>query len=304
MRLQSGRTTIVAWTVAITAVAGASIICFDAQPSAQGPSANAGSQPDDPPSWDRFAADVSIRQVHVGADGTWLRTPPPNLSLRIERALKHSDWTTALTLRDIERPLVQSGAGSRQLDNPFLIVRMEYDDDGAEPRFYNGRGERVRGPDHTDRRLLDVRVTPPSHALDWDGLANRLPKGPPSKTRPDWIDQVVARPEKRGKRQEDLEKRLGKPHGRKAGLDQYVAVDGDITYEVLVHPDSAVPVEMNATRGGELVARSTFGYEAHPAGVLVRRALHAEHALIDVKGARALTDIDVTNVTLFERGGR
>jgi hypothetical protein len=135
-------------------------------------------------------------------------------------------------------------------------------------------------------------------------VASRIPAPQSFRSRPDWIDQIVAAPEKREVRRSELEGRMGAPVGRRRGLDHYVAAHGDVTVEVLVNPETALPAEMNATRGAGLVARTTFTYSAHPAGVLVRRGLHSELALAESAGARAVTDVELTNVVLSEGGAR
>src|SRR5262245_25044946 len=252
-----------------------------------------------PPPWDSFSANLSIRQAHVDADGRPLREPPPAILLRIERARTASGWTTAMTLRGIEKPITRSTGGARELENPFLVSRIEYDEDGSAPRLFNGRGERIRSPDRADRALLAV---PRSAAapVNWDVVAGRIPGAGPV-LGDDWIDSIAASPEKRGKRHASLEQRFGKSHGRVRGFDRYTSSDGDLGYELLVDPDADVPVEMNVSRSGNLVSHNVFGHVATAGGVLVRRSLRAEQMLPEGKGARSVTEVEMSDVVLTKR---
>jgi len=238
----------------------------------------------------------------VARDGGPFGGRPSAMSFRFERSQKQWGWTTIVTLQDAERPVVRSGAGPRALDNPFLIHRIEYDDDGLPPRFYNRRGERVRGPGASDRKLVSVPDSSSSDMPDWEAVARRMAKGPVPATSSDWTDGLIATPEKRAKRKDDLERKFGKAQGRVGGKDRYVASNGDVTVEVLVDPDQDVPVEINTTRRGELVAHSLAVHERHSSGALVRRLLRAEQVSGDAAGTRAVTEIEVTNVSLT-RGG-
>jgi hypothetical protein len=303
MPLPLGRRTIAAWAAVLVTALGFSIAYLGARPLPDLTPDQSSQEPDDSPEFEGFSADVSIRQAHVAADGSLIRTPP-KVQFRIERSLKGSEWNTVVTLQGFDHPLVRWNTGLKHLENPFLISRMEYDEDGAEPRFYNRRGDEVRGPNKSDRRLLDVQAPPPAHVLDWDGIARRVPKGPASKTANDWIENVVATPANRAKRQEALERRLGTPQGQHGGSDRYVSMEGDETHEILVHPEAVVPFEMTVARGGTPVRRTRFEYDMRPGGVLVRRLLRTEQVLADAGGLRALTDIEVTNVEVTARGGK
>ena len=115
---------------------------------------------------------------------------------------------------------------------------------------------------------------------------------------------MVATPAKRAKRQEALERRLGRPQGRHGGSDRYVSMEGDETHEILVHPEAVVPLEMTVARGGKLVRRTRFEYDVRPGGALVRRLLRTEQVLADAGGLRALTDVELTNVEVTARGGK
>ena len=176
MPLPLGRNTIAAWAAVLVTALGFSIAYLGARPLPDLTPDPAVRSPTIRQSLMRSALTSRFAKAHVAADGSLVRTPP-KVQFRIERSLKGSEWNTVVTLQDFDHPLVRSNTGLKHLDNPFLISRMEYDEDGAEPRFYNRRGERVRGPNRSDRRLLDVQA-PSTHELDWDGITRRVPKGP------------------------------------------------------------------------------------------------------------------------------
>jgi hypothetical protein len=247
-----------------------------------------------------FRADVALRQGRVRIDGRPVGPPAPAISFRIERARRPTGWRTTMTLRGFDQPLVESATGTVELDNPFLITRVEYDEANGEPRFYNSRGVRVPQPTAADRVLFDL---PSSRSERTVGVPSSLGERPrQSAVAPDdWAAQIVATPGARADRQSSFERQLGRPQGRVAGLDRYLATNGDTTREVLVNPEAVVPVEVNTVSRGQLVARTTFGYDQHPNGAWVRKLLRSERVVPNASGLRSVLDVAVTNV-VFERG--
>ena len=67
---------------------------------------------------------------------------------------------------------------------------------------------------------------------------------------------------------------------------------------MLINPAAEVPVEISAVQNGTLLARTTFGYVNGTGGAVVRRFAHDERAVPEISGARAITDIEMTNVTV------
>jgi hypothetical protein len=179
---------------------------------------------------------------------------------------------------------------------------MEYDEGDRTPRLYNQRGERLRVPGAADRRL----IAPPdssSSGVNWTGALRGIAPGTPLSDG-DWIDHLVASPDRRSDRRRGLERRFGPPRGRVGGLDRYVKASGDGTDEVLVNPEAVVAVEANVARGGALVAHTIYGHESRDGGTLIRRLTRAEHALSDGSGGRAVPEVEVTNVRLGTGGRR
>jgi hypothetical protein len=209
-------------------------------------------------------------------------------------------WRTTMTLQGFERPLVQSASGTVELDNPFLITRVEYDEANGEPRFYNGRGIRVPQPTAADRLLFNLPSNRSEHTVGMP--SDRRERLQQSAAAPDdWAAQIVVTPGARADRQSSFERQLGRPQGRVAGLDRYLATNGDTLTEVLVNPEAVVPIEVNTVWRGQLVARTTFAYDRHPNGAWVRKLLRNERVVPNASGLRSVLDVAVTNV-VFEPG--
>jgi hypothetical protein len=251
--------------------------------------------------WDAFSADVSLQQALVSSSGAILQTPPA-IDMRIERVKQSTGWRTNVTLRRLEHPAVRAGSGTATLDNPFLVVRMEYDGDGTAPRFFNQAGLRVNAPGD-----LDLALLAPS-------MASTMPKANLGSTsiirtrftasNPEWMENVVATPAKRLNRRAAIEQRYGPMRGRVNGMDQYLASAGDMTCELLVNSDAVVPVEVNVARSTALIGRSLFTHEMKPDGVMIRRVLHSERAVAIGKNNRIVADVTMNNVSLSKAGAQ
>jgi hypothetical protein len=247
--------------------------------------------------WDSLTADMSVQQALVTAGGTVLNAPPV-VDMTMERKRTATGWRTNVMLRRVDRPTVRTSSGVTQLDNPFLVVRMEYDGDGTAARFFNRYGVRVNPPGMPDRALLNIpsSATIPMPVVD---LANpSIIRSRFGASNPEWMDNVVSSPGKRLARRTALERRYGAMRGRVNGMDQYVATAGDTTCEVLVNGEAVVPVEVNLARNAALVGRSMFTHERRPDGVMIRRVLHSEHASTIGKNNRAVMDVTMQNVVL------
>jgi hypothetical protein len=250
------------------------------------------------PSGDTFDADISIRQSLVDAKGQLIRTPPA-VAMHITRSLGATGtWKTTLTLTGHDKPSVKSGTTVKQLDNPFLITRMEYDGDGSVPRLFNALGQPVAGPTEADRLRLKSTVPPGQAVIDWTAVHNQLSTPVIAASTSDWIDHVIATPAKRPDRRKAIESKFGKAKGRVNGLDRHVLTEGDAVHEMLVNPDAIVPVELNSVEKGVLVGRTMFGYAPGASGALIRRLTHAERAVPEIAGARVVTDLELTNVVV------
>ena len=72
--------------------------------------------------------------------------------------------------------------------------------------------------------------------------------------------------------------------------------------ELLVLPDSALPVEVNRAEGGRLRSRVQLTYDSHPAVGFVRRSLRSEQVLTEADGTRLVTEVETTNLTVDGEG--
>jgi hypothetical protein len=249
------------------------------------------------------AADITIRQWRVTADGARAGVDPPAVSVRVEAARNGSAWRTSLSMTGLDRPVARGLAGPQALDNPFLVSRLEYDDDGTPPRMFNARGQLMAMPGENERRALGL----PEGLRDknWDpsavlGRVGAPGRGPDRTGLAGLVVGVADAP----KRRADVERHFGKRIGQVRGHDQFILRSGAQVDELLITPDTAVPVELNETTEGELTARMEFEYDAQGADALVRRHVRAERAIGKSGGERMVTDLSVTNLTLVRRGDR
>jgi hypothetical protein len=83
-----------------------------------------------------------------------------------------------------------------------------------------------------------------------------------------------------------------------------VSDSGDLTEEVLVSPDAALPAEVNTLQQGTLVSRVEFAYDRHPDLGFVRRFMRAEQVGDPSSGTRLMTDIELANLAVNPGGAR
>ena len=252
---------------------------------------------------DAVTADMTIRQWRVTAEGTRTGIDPPGVSVRLEAARHGSGWRTSLTTTGLDRAVAAGVTGSQFLDNPFLVSRLEFDDDGTPPRMYDGRGRLMLGPGENERRALGLPEN--LRDKDWDpssilGRGSAAERGLGRTRMAGLVVGVADGP----KRRADIERRFGKRTGQVRGHDQFIFRDGATVHEVLVAADSSLPIEMNETTAGQLTARAQFDYDTEGSDALVRRHMRAEQAIGNSGGGRMVTDLLVTQLTLERRGGR
>lgn len=89
-------------------------------------------------------------------------------------------------------------------------------------------------------------------------------------------------------RKADLERRFGRARGRVRGLDRYLGRSGSKVEELLVHPESALPAEMNVVDGETLVERHRFDYQ-RSGGAWLRRRTASETAMPGTPKQRLLS---------------
>src|SRR6185369_17368720 len=142
--------------VAFAAVsAAASALPLDAQ-SRGGGNPDKGAPPGFEETIDQVAADVTIRQWRITSDDGRVASDPPGVAFRFEAERNGAGWRTRLSTTGFEKPSATLLTGPQALDTPFLISRLEYDDDGTPPRMYNARGQLVTGPGEKERRALGL----------------------------------------------------------------------------------------------------------------------------------------------------
>jgi len=247
-----------------------------------------------------FAADISIRQRRALPTSGMFPIPPLAMSFHLERVPSSSGWRTTVTLTGIEGVEAPSATGG-VMDNPFLITRVEYDDDNARPRLFNARGERVGAPAKADRDRLGMGQTP-------NPLAGWTPGGRPSEfisalAADVWPDDVAA-PGIVEVRRQALEARFGPPVERRNDVNRFATTHGSESTEVLVDAALMLPVEITTTRDGALVSRTTMTHERDAAGKLVRRRIRLEQRLPGEADDVAALDVDVVRATPHVGGNR
>ncbi|HWB17115.1 MAG TPA: hypothetical protein VG538_11970 [Vicinamibacterales bacterium] len=280
----------------------ASIAYVNAARPASSPPQTSASDPAPQP-WDAFRADLTVSHRHVDRDGApWRGSRAAAMALHVERLRDRSGWHTSIQLRDAAPPQVLTPAGTTRVDSPFQISRVELDD-GAEPLLYDRDGHLVHP--------MDAGALQQAIGFEPERTAASFRAGPTdpraskrvAATRPDWIDNVIATPDRRDRRRRALTDRYGAPVGRVGRLDRFLARNGRETHEILVDPDASLPVEVNTLHDDALVTHATLAYAPYAGGVLARRLLHAEAAMPDsTAGDRLVTDVEMTHLSVEVRG--
>jgi hypothetical protein len=257
---------------------------------AQGGSASAGPQ--------AMRADLHIRQQQVNASGRAIGVASPGVTLHVDRRQVSGRWHVTIALTDIDRPRVRTDKGLTPLDNPFVVTRLEYDEgSGGEPAFYDASGHRVTVATDAQRRQLGLSSS--QRKTNWDAsvLAGRVGRvAAPTQALMSGLVADTSTSE-RDRRRQRLEQRYGRSVGRVRGLDRFVVSLPDETEEALVAPDTALPMEINATRQGALIAHLQLTYDRTSNG-FVRRLVRSEQAVGDAAGSRAVTEIELANLDM------
>jgi len=252
-------------------------------------------------SWNTVSADVTIRRTHLKADGSLL-SAVPSVTYHFEEMDTASGRKTTMTLVAADHPQVRTTAGPVQLNDTYSVMRIEDDGDGSPLRMFDRHGKPIQPPSEESRRRLDelvgsVRSASRPGSRDFAGNERARTAKPGRGI----ADGLTADPAARGRRRADLERRYGSPKGRVKGLDRFVSMAGSRTIEALVDRDVALPVELNVTENGALVAHTTFSYVQGPANRLVRRTIHTERLMPNSDGARTVADMEFANVRLERR---
>ena len=235
-------------------------------------------------------ADCPLTAAFAAVGGKWKLTILYWLSPNAEHSVERYSW-----------PLLSLQPGPVVM---LEFARMEYDENGTPPRMYDRQGRLVRLPGAADRlRLHTPAALAPGFPV-LESLSHRVPPPPPPLTGSAWIDDVMVPREKRDVRRANIERQLGRPSGQVRGLDRFVVRLGDNTHEVLVDPQAAVPVEVNTTRGADLVARTTLVLDRDSGGRLTGRRIRSERAVSGDSSERRVTEVELTNIQLTKEGTR
>jgi len=192
-----------------------------------------------------------------------------------------------MTIVNPPRPTVLTLSGAtKQLDNPFAVVRVEDDEDGTPIRLYDRNGHQLQMPSELEPKQLKKDMSAP--------LVGR----PSSSTNRDWAESVIAHPAKNNERRAALGRRFGPSTGRVRTLDRFLSTENDATIEMLADPVSGLLVETNVARNGSLFSHTTIRYEPRADGSLVKRSLHTEQIVGTNNGERAVIDVEFSDVKL------
>ena len=219
-----------------------------------------------------MSVDISVTHTVLDREGNVMLPTPVPAVFTVARGRRSGGWHTVVTYR------THRGTPTRSSSHPLDGARIEFDDTSGETRVYNASGE------------LNSMLSNDSTG----GL--RVARGPEQ-----WLEGLVATPDRRTARSRDLQEKYGKAVGRVGGLDRFVAHREDVVEEVLADPDSGLPVEINTVRHGDLEQHTVFGYERRSDGAWIRRTIRAEQVLPGDSGQRARLTVEFSNVST---GGR
>jgi len=208
-----------------------------------------------------FSADVTVTHTMIDRAGARIRDLPTT-RYRLERRDGGALRLTMLATR--------SSPASGPLADRYAGLTVEAGDDGV-PRVRDARGETLTLP--------GAPAAGPMPIGDGDGL--------------------IARVRDRSERLGRLARQYGRPAGTVRALARYVSRQGRTTEEVLVAPDTGLPVELNRLEDGALVEHHRFEYRPF-GGLLIRASTRSESALPDGSGGRVVSE---TTLSAIEVGG-
>lgn len=243
-------------------------------------------------SGDRLRADVTIRHRRFTNEGALVPGEAPPLRLRLDRRSRQGRWKTTIEVVDSGRPMALGAGGLVAIDNPFQPSRIEIDDEGGATIIArNGRA--IAGATDGDRRLMAL---PDALRYRVRAVERGMRAGAGGAS-----GGLIVEGRLRADRRAGFERKFGKAVGRVRGLDRFVSESAGATEEVLVTPDSALPVEVNSVAGGVLMRRVELAYTPRGDGH-VRRAIRTEQPLEGTEQGRMVTDVEFSNITLLDGG--
>jgi hypothetical protein len=287
------------WSFLAAHVLAASVVLPGAGPGAAAAAGSTASlKPTDP--WNTFSADVAIRRTQIGEDGQELSAASA-LTYRWEQSQVSAGWKTTMTVGQMAGPSAQSLIpGAAAVGDTFPIARLEDAGDGTALRIFDDAGQPIQASSLPASPQLQTLIGPNgvSYAL---GATNSVRAARRGK---EWIDLIVADPARAATRRTRMVKRYGNIVGQVNGRDRLLKQTRDGVIEVLLDRLLAVPVEINVTKNGTLVAHTTISYANGAANMPVRSVVHTERLLANGRGARAVTEVVLANVRLENRSAQ
>jgi hypothetical protein len=186
---------------------------------------------------------------------------------------------------------------------PHVGMRIEDPGDSSGIRMIDAAGKELRLPQPDRLRGLLGRsdLTPLASPLPAESLAAGTGNDRANPGR-EWADALVIQSSQYRSRARSLEQLHGKPLDRAKGLDRYVTSDQDSDSEMLVDPESALPVEINIVQHGTLVTHVTHEYAPYGPQHLLRKRIRVERQVPGSRAERTLMVFELDNVR-FERHG-
>ena len=204
-----------------------------------------------PPDGAEFSADVTVQHSIIDARGTVVRS----LAGSRYRLLKFAGGRLRLEML----PVVTSPAAGA-LSDAYAGMTVESDPGTGAIEVRDRRGKVISFGDRAGAAMA--------------------PAG-------DFL--LLARASAHAQRRADLGRALGAPAGRVRGLLRHVVRQGSSIREVLVTPDTALPVEVNVVTDGALTEHHEYQYAALPEGAMVRRRTFSQSELPGRDGQRLVT---------------
>ena len=214
------------------------------------------------------AVDVVLTHRVIEADGT------PAIPISTESAFTLQKLRTgsgATKIRLTYRP-ARPGVSASAPRTPLVGARVEYDPASQSTTVFDEDGQRP------NPRLSLTRSSAALGSFD------------------SWLESLVIAPADVSAREQALERSHGRPVGRVGRLSRYVQVRGEFSEELLVDPESALPVEVNVVRQNVLETHTTIEYGTTARGQLVRQRLRSEQLIDASSGRRSVVDVDFSNV--------
>jgi hypothetical protein len=220
--------------------------------------------PAEPANGATCSADVTVTRAILDASGRVVQETP-GARYRIER---RPDGRLRMTLR-----ATKAVPASGPLADAYAGITVE--------------------PGENGRLLIRQPDGRPLAAADEAGAV--LPPASPDGD----LGGLFIRAEAVKERRRRLREQFGAVVGRLGSLDRYLVRRGRVVEEVLVGPETGLPVEMNILEGGALVEHHRFEYDAIPGGGFVRRMARSESAVPGTPGQRLVSVTTVADVRLM-----